>query len=101
MLVYNVTVKISWPYAAEWVKWMKEEHMPEMLDTGCFSSYRLLRLLEVDEEEGPTYVSQYESASPELYNAYIARHSAILRQKSHKRWGDHMVAFRTVMDQIG
>ena len=41
MIIYNVTVKIEAEAADEWVKWMKEEHMPELMKTagcaGCWS----------------------------------------------------------------
>ena len=100
MIVYNVTVKIDWPYAAEYVHWMKTEHIPEMIATGCFEDARMMRLLEVDDEEGPTFVCQFEAATLAKYEAYINDHSAVLRGKSLEAWGEKLIAFRTVMEKI-
>ena len=48
MIIYNVTIKPDWSIHDEWVKWMKEEHMPELMKTGLFTDSRLCRLLEQD-----------------------------------------------------
>ena len=56
MFIYNVTVKVDWSIHEAWVQWMLHEHMPEMIRTGCFTGSKLLRLLEIDEKDGPTYV---------------------------------------------
>jgi len=36
MILYNVTVKIMKPLEAEWLKWMKEVHIPDVINTGLF-----------------------------------------------------------------
>ncbi|MEN9497371.1 MAG: hypothetical protein RL750_270, partial [Bacteroidota bacterium] len=51
-LLYNVTVKVNHAIHADWLRWMQEEHMPEVVSTGCFNGCRLLHLLESDDEEG-------------------------------------------------
>ncbi|MBX9783688.1 MAG: DUF4286 family protein [Chitinophagaceae bacterium] len=100
MILYNVTIKLTREIHASWIEWMKEEHMPEMLATGCFTKYNLLRLLEVDEEEGPTYAAQYYAESKALYNQYIEQYSTAQRQKGIDKWGNQFIAFRTVMQAV-
>jgi hypothetical protein len=100
MILYNVTIKLSWDIHNEWLQWMKEEHMPEMLAIGCFTKYQLLRLLEVDEEEGPTYAAQYYGDSKALYNQYIEKFSTAQREKGLQKWGNRFIAFRSVMQVV-
>ena len=100
MFIYNVTVKIDWSIHDTWVAWMLNEHMPEMKRTGCFTDAKLLRLLEVDEKEGPTYATQYFADSKSDYNRYIEKHSTTLRQKSFDAWGDRFIAFRSLMQVV-
>jgi hypothetical protein len=100
MFIYNVTIQVTWSIHEDWLSWMTEVHMQEVLDTGCFGNCRLLRLVEVDETDGPTYAAQYTAASKALYNSYISNHSEILRKKSYERWGDQFIAFRSVMQQV-
>lgn len=100
MIIYNVTVKVSLPRAEEWVLWMKEEHIPELLATGLFTDSRLSRLLEQDESEGITFSAQYYCENIDDYQTYITRYAPQMREKGLKRFGDQMIAFRSVMEEI-
>jgi hypothetical protein len=100
MYIYNVTSKVSWQIHDEWLQWMIGEHIPEMLTTGLFIKHQLVRLQDVDEIEGPTYAVQYYLQNKEFYNRYIIEKAALLREKSMARWGDDVIAFRTLMEVI-
>lgn len=100
MIIYNVTVKPDWSIHEEWLRWMKEEHMQQVIDTGYFSSFKLLRLLEVDETDGPTYAAQYFTHSIEQYHEYIEKHAPRLRDEGLRRWGNKFIAFRSVMQAV-
>lgn len=101
MIVYNITCTVDASVADAWIGWQLGEHIPEILATGCFTAHRVLRLLEVDESEGPTFAIQYEAATMEDYRRYIDGPAAALRQKAFDRWGDRFLAFRTIMEKIG
>jgi len=101
MIIYNVTIKVTYAIAAAWVKWMKEEHMGELIATGLFTSSRLSRLLEQDETDGITYIAQYFCDSMEDYNDYLREHAPAMREKGFKKFGNQMIAFRTVMQVEG
>lgn len=101
MIIYNVTVKVTHQIAADWVRWMKDEHMPDLIATGLFIDSRLCRLLEQDEADGVTYVAQYFCDSVEDYNDYIRKHAPVMREKGHKKFGDQFIAFRTLMQVEG
>ncbi|MGQ0738093.1 MAG: DUF4286 family protein [Bacteroidota bacterium] len=100
MIVYNVTVKVDHSIARPWLTWLKEEHFPEMIQTGCFTDAKILQLLEVDESDGMTYAVQYHAESKALYNRYIREYAADLRKKGTEKWGDKLVAFRSVMQIV-
>jgi hypothetical protein len=98
MIIYNVTVKLENDIATEWVQWMKEEHMPDLMNTGLFVDSRLCRLLEQDEVEGVTYVAQYFCEGLEQYNKYISAYAQQMREKGFSRFGNKFIAFRTLME---
>ncbi len=101
MIIYNVTVKVDADVAREWVQWMKEEHIPDLMKTGLFVDYRLCRLLEQDETEGITYSAQYFCDSMEHYHTYIAEYAPKMRDKGFQRFGSSFLAFRSVMKVEG
>ena len=73
MYIYNVTLKVDNEIKREWLRWLKEEHIPDMIMTGCFTNASILQLLETDELEGATYAVQYQAQSKSLYNRYIEK----------------------------
>ena len=99
-IIYNVTIKVDDDIAGAWLQWMLSEHIPDVLESNCFYDYRLVRLIEVDDTEGPTYAVQYFARSKEDYNRYITQHAGVLRQKSINKWGNKFIAFRSVMEIV-
>ena len=100
MVIYNVSVKVETDSAEAWVKWMKEEHMPELLQTGLFSDCRLCRLMEIDESDGVTFSAQYFCKGMNEYRTYISDHAQIMRERGQARFGGKFVAFRSVMEVL-
>lgn len=100
MILYNVTIKVEPAINEEWVKWMKEEHIPELMETGLFVDSRLMQILELDDTDGITYAAQYYCEGMDQYNEYIDKHAPRLRQAGIDRFGEQFVAFRTIMKLV-
>lgn len=100
MIIYNVTIKVASAIDGPWLEWLRNEHIPEVMNTGCFTNAVVLRLLEVDDSEGPTYAVQYHAESKALYNQYIEKFAAVMRQRGYEKWGDQFIAFRSVMQVV-
>lgn len=97
MFIYNVTIKVNWSINDTWLKWMKEKHLNDVMATNCFSKYVFTQLLEVDEEEGPTYTVQYYCPSKAMYNLYIEKFAPQLRQDGIDLFGNNFIGFRSLM----
>jgi hypothetical protein len=100
MIIYNVTVKVEHGIAASWLNWLKVEHIPDIIATGCFTHASVARLIETDDTEGPTYAVQYHAESKALYNRYISQFADEMRKKAFDKWGDQFIAFRSVMEVV-
>lgn len=100
MILYNVTIKVEPAINEEWVKWMKDEHIPELMETGLFVDSRLMQILELDDTDGITYAAQYYCEGMDQYNEYIDKHAPRLRQAGIDRFGEQFVAFRTIMKLV-
>ncbi len=100
MIIYNITIKVDWSIAEDWEKWMKSTHIPEILETGCFDKHQLVRLLQVDETDGPTYAAQYYAPSLGKYDYFLQHHASSFSKKVADNWGQKCVDFRTLMQVI-
>lgn len=99
MIVYNITIKVLPGIEAEWIKWQKEEHIPDIMSSGNFVDYKFYKLLDED-EEGITFIIQYFASSLKNYQKYIDKTAPKLREKAIQKWGDRFIAFRTVMQAV-
>lgn len=96
MYIYNVTVNIEKSAHDEWLSWMKETHIPDVMSTGMFLSNRILQVM-VEEESGITYSVQYEVKDMETLQLYNEMYAAKLQQEHIEKFKDKFVAFRTVL----
>ncbi|MFC3560870.1 DUF4286 family protein [Pedobacter jamesrossensis] len=99
MLLYNVTLILEDTAAEEWLQWMQETHIPQVMDTGMFVSHRLLKVLD-SPNEGVTYCAQYVAESLEKYNEYQSVFAPALQQDLNKRFENRFVAYRTLMEYV-
>ncbi|MCX6299906.1 MAG: DUF4286 family protein [Bacteroidetes bacterium] len=100
MYIYNITSKIDPSIHENWVAWMKETHIPEVMATNCFTQYQFVRLLEVDDSDGPTYAIQYMANSKADYNRYLEIHAPLLSKKAANAWGNLFIGFRSLMQVV-
>ena len=100
MLIYNVTVTIDLDAHEEWLEWMLKTHIPDVMITGMFLSYRMSRLLGHDHPDAEIYTIQYAVQDMAQLERYQEEFAPAL-QKAHKdRFGDSYAAFRTVMEVV-
>jgi len=101
MLIYNVTVKIEHECQEDWLRWMKEVHIPDVLATGLFEGHRLCRVLGDDDAHGVTYAIQYYCPGLEDFTTYQQEHAPRLQAEHAERYRDRYVAFRTLLEEVG
>lgn len=99
MYIYNVTINISADVHDEWLKWMREVHIPDVMNSGCFVENRLVKVLNVD-DEGHTYSFQYTFKEMKDIERYQKEFAPALQADVKKRYADKFAAFRTLLEII-
>ena len=100
MIIYNITTKVHHSIAAEWLQWLKNIHVKDVMESDCFTEFKIVKLLEVDEDEGPTFAVQFFAESKALYNRYIEKFAGEMRKRSFDKWGDKFISIRSVMQIV-
>ena len=100
MIIYNVTINIHESVHDQWMQWMQEKHIADILATGKFSSARLVKVLIEEEMGGVTYSIQYTTESKEMLQRYYDEDAPRLREEGQRLFGDKMLAFRTELELI-
>ncbi|MCC6369832.1 MAG: DUF4286 family protein [Bacteroidia bacterium] len=99
MFIYNVTVNVSADYCSDWLQWMKEKHIADVMKTGCFVDSRILKVLFV-EDLGNTYSVQYTFLEMADIERYQKQFAPALQAEHKARYGENYTAFRTVLEIV-
>lgn len=99
MIIYNVTVNIDENVHEEWLSWMKEVHIPEVMKTGKMLSSKMSRILAY-EQGGLSYSIQYEMEDMETYKIYERDFAPNLQKDHTEKYAGKFVAFRTLLEVV-
>jgi len=99
MFLYNVTLILEDAAAEEWLQWMQDVHIPEVMATGLFVSNRLLKVVD-SPNEGVTYCAQYVVETLDNYNKYQEIFAPALQAELNERFKNRFVAYRSLMEFV-
>ena len=100
MYIYNVTINIDESVEAQWLHWMQEIHIPDMLATGKFTEAKMCQVMVKEDLGGITYSIQYTTDSKETLERYFKEDANRLRQDGLQRFANKFVAFRTELNVV-
>ncbi|HMX40344.1 MAG TPA: DUF4286 family protein [Saprospiraceae bacterium] len=100
MLIYNVTVTIDLDKSQDWERWMRETHIPDVMSTGMFLSYRMSRLLGHEHADSEIYTVQYLLKDMAHLQRYQDEYAPELQQQHKARYEGHYAVFRTLMEVL-
>lgn len=100
MIIYNVTVKIDKDIEREWLAWMQGIHIPQVMQTGCFTGNDIMRLRYPKDDEGETFAVQYYCADMKQLETYHRDFAAALQRDHSEKFGSRVAAFRTILERL-
>lgn len=100
MLLYNVTVTIDLDVQEEWLRWMQETHIPDVMITGMFISYRLCRLIGHEHTDAEIYTVQYLVQDMTTLLRYQNEFAPELQEQHKMRYDGKYAAYRSVMEVV-
>ncbi len=100
MIAFNHTIKIVPEIEGDWLEWLQETHLPEIMATQLFDSFKIYHLLELDDEEGKTYTIQFFTTEMQRYRQFMTDYCPAFDKKAFARWGQQFVGFRTIMELV-
>lgn len=101
MILYNVTCSMDNELAEEWLVWMKSVHIPEVMETGCFTQYKIMKVLtNAEDDAGVNFAIQYTAETMQDYEHYRTDFAPALQRKTLEKYGDRILAFRTLLQDL-
>ena len=100
MLIYNTTYQIDINDARNFVIWIHESYIPQVLEHGILKNPRLVRILSHKEQETECFSLQWEvEDSADLHKWHVAQ-GMKLNEELLRIFKDKVVGFPTLMEVI-
>lgn len=100
MFLYNVTVGIDKDVEQEWLEWMKQKHIPDVMRTGMFVDSRIYKILHENDDGSISYSVQYFAESLDHVQQYLEIFAPALVEEHRQRFLNKHVAFRTLLEEV-
>jgi len=100
MILYNITVNIEREAEQEWILWMKEVHIPDVLATGIFQENKFYKLLHETDDGTVNYSIQYFTDSMEKIKEYNLKFAPKLQADFKSKFKDKYVVFRSLLEIV-
>ncbi len=100
MIIYNVTTNVDDSIHDQWIMWMQNKHIDNVLATGCFFKAKMVKVLIEEEMGGTTYSTQYYAESKAKIEEYYQNYAPQLRDEGYHLFGDKVLAFRTELEVL-
>lgn len=102
MIVYNVTFNIEDSIRDEFLQWMKTSHIPSVMATGLFLEHKFLKLISNhgDSVGTSTYAVQYYLKDLKDFLKYSDHFSPRFQQETIDKYGNQVIAFSTLLEEI-
>ncbi|MFP9097590.1 DUF4286 family protein [Flavobacterium sp. RHBU_24] len=100
MIIYNVTSNVDDSIHQQWLEWMMDKHVPDIMATGKFYKIKIVKVLGDEQHGGTTYSVQYTAENREKLDEYYRDHSPKLRGEMKQLFGDKVLQFRTELELV-
>ncbi|MES2766906.1 MAG: DUF4286 family protein [Bacteroidota bacterium] len=100
MILYSVFVAVPFKNSEEWLRWMLDIHIPDVLKTGMFTSFTVFKNLAHDMEDEVEFCIQYTAESLENYERYKTEFAPELQKHHTEKFGNIARARRAVLEKL-
>lgn len=106
MIVYQVNLAIAPDTEEEWLSWMRAHHIPDVMDSGYFRTWKLMKLLDGEDPDNlpadapadwPSFCIEYECDNREQLEAYFMKAAPALQADHTKRYEGRFYARRNIL----
>lgn len=100
MFLFNITFNIEPTISQQWLKWMKANFVPAVMQTKLPRKSTILKLLTEIENTGTTYSFQFHFKSMEDFLNFEFNHKEQILDRHDMLFRGKFVQFSTLLEEI-
>ena len=100
MLIFNTTYLVSDKVHGAWLKWVREQHIPFMLESSYFSQPLVARVITSAEQDGTSFSVQFHVQDMHTLKLWNKEYSLLFQEKCSQQFGTEVIFFTTVLEVV-
>ncbi|MDD5185416.1 MAG: DUF4286 family protein [Paludibacter sp.] len=100
MLIFNTTYLVSDNVHGAWHKWIKEQHIPFMLQFKPFSNPQVAKVITGQEQEGTSFSVQFHIRDMETLSIWNEKYGNAFQDNCSQQFGTEVVFFTTILELV-
>ena len=100
MYLYSITINIDEDVRLDFLSWMKNEFIPQLINTGLFTGKNFLELMNEEKSSGTTYSLQLFMHSDKEFKKYEDDYLDLHQEIFYKKYNNKFVEFRTLLKMV-
>jgi hypothetical protein len=97
MVIYKVIIHIKENIEQEWLSWMQEEHIPEIMTLKLFTKNKIFKILNAENLNFKSYCIEYHCNSIKEYNQYQKKYAKKIQHKHSEKYKGEFSAERLIL----
>lgn len=100
MIICNTTYNVDSSVVDQWICWVKETYVPQIMKLGFFLENQLARVMVDEQMGGATFCLQFTAQDMDVYANFESNHVANYDAMLLKKYNGKVVMFRTLMEIV-
>ena len=100
MLIFNTTFLVSNALYESWMSWIKESHIPFVLQSGMFTKPQLAKVYSHEDQDGSSYSLQFHVEDLETLEKWHLQYAKTFEQNFANKFGSEIVFFASILEII-
>jgi hypothetical protein len=100
MFIYNTTYLVSDKVHDTWLKWVREQHIPFMLDTKYLTQPQVARVITSDKQDGTSFSVQFHVRDMQTLKLWNKEYSVLFQENCSQQFGTEVIFFTTVLELV-
>lgn len=100
MLIFNTTFLVSDKAHGPWLKWVREQHIPFMLESEMFTKPQVAKVFSNEDQEGTSYSVQFHVTDLVTLENWHIKYAKNFEQNFAEKFGPEVIFFATVLEVI-
>jgi len=100
MLIFNTTYLVSDKVHEAWLAWIREQHIPFMLESSYFTQPQVARVITSAKQEGTSFSVQFHIEDMHTLKLWNKEYSLLFQENCSRQFGTEVIFFTTTLELV-